>query len=527
MFKSQKGQIILLTMLGISLGALAVGALLAIANASSRASGDFQDRTDAYYAAAAGIEAVMADLLDSQNALDPAYSVPSVTVNGLTPTISVTSPEVDLSPRVRFRYIDPGVSRGLSPASPGSLWIVKLNRVEPFSSLFVSWSLESGNIRKLDMKVKDPAGRVIARSPSASQAAVNAIVLVQLGADDNYTIEMKNGDVGTVVSKPFSAKGGNQNTWILVKAVGNEYLVTSTAADVTLRAYLRQIPGLGTTSPGPKQTVVIESWQGPMLLPTPTPGPSPTPGPTATPTPVPTPTPTTGPTPTPTPTPAPATGGFTWFTNANDISLSTTRSFQDIDLSSHVPVGATGAIVEVVNTGTSNNFSAVVRGKENTRDYMSDSKFEEIEAETHRWQIVKVDSNRLVQGFIENAQIDFKLLGYTTETDPLYFAVPPDVTPSITADFTPVDVSSHVDDDADGVILLVDSVPNQDRDYSIREVGSTLTVVRKLEEYGNTMYLVGIDGSDQFEAFIQDTNVKIYLVAQTKGEMDPGFRTGS
>ena len=30
------------------------------------------------------------------------------------------------------------------------------------------------------------------------------------------------------------------------------------------------------------------------------------------------------------------------------------------------------------------------------------------------------------------------------------------------------------------------------------------------------MYLVGLDGSYKFDAYIQDSNVKIYLVGQTK-----------
>ena len=71
--------------------------------------------------------------------------------------------------------------------------------------------------------------------------------------------------------------------------------------------------------------------------------------------------------------------GFVWHTNACDISLTTTGSWQDIDLSQNgsdgdcsgvplVPVGATGAVVEVVNTGTTEGRSGVVRAKEDTRD---------------------------------------------------------------------------------------------------------------------------------------------------------------
>ena len=213
-------------------------------------------------------------------------------------------------------------------------------------------------------------------------------------------------------------------------------------------------------------------------------------------------------------------GGFVWFTNATDISLTTTGSWQDIDLSSHVPVSTTGAIVEVLNTGTSSDYSAVLRGKEDTRDYMSNALYQEIEGLTHRWQVVKVDGNRLIQGYTESTEIDFKLLGYTTGADPSYFATPVDVTPASTGVWTAVDVSGSVDADADGVMLFIDSISSADRDYGIREVGSSYAITNlELEEYGNTMFFVGLNASDQFDAYIEDSDVKIYLVGQTKGSV--------
>jgi hypothetical protein len=213
-------------------------------------------------------------------------------------------------------------------------------------------------------------------------------------------------------------------------------------------------------------------------------------------------------------------GGFTWFVNAFDISLSTTGSWQDISVSTYLPDNATGAIVEVVNTGGSSSYSGVLRGKEDTRDYMSNASYEEIEAETHRWQIVKIDSDNLIQGYIENASIDFKLLGYTTGSDPSYFDTPPDVTPGATGAWTTVDVSSYVDDDADGVILFIDSISCCDRDFGVREVGSSFNVTDKeLEEYGNTMYMVGIDGNNEFDFYRENAWINVYLVAQTKGSV--------
>jgi hypothetical protein len=213
--------------------------------------------------------------------------------------------------------------------------------------------------------------------------------------------------------------------------------------------------------------------------------------------------------------------GFFWFIDAPDVSLTVTGSWQDIDLSANVPTGITGAVIEIINTGTLDTLSGVVRGKEDTRDYMSDVLFEEIEDETHRWQIVKVDSNETIQGYIETTQVDFKLRGYTLGSDPSFFTVPPDITPVTSNAWTLFDVSANVDNDADGVILFLDSIWSAKREYAVREHGSSFDITnRELEDYGNTMYLVGLDALDQFEVFIEDVaHIQIYLVGQTKGSV--------
>jgi len=213
--------------------------------------------------------------------------------------------------------------------------------------------------------------------------------------------------------------------------------------------------------------------------------------------------------------------GFFWFINAKDISLITTGTWQDIDLSDHVPHGTTGAVVEIINTGTFGTQSGVVRGKEDSREYMSNSNYQTVEDETHRWQIVKVDSNRIVQGYIENRQVDFKLLGYTLGPDPSYFNTPLDVTPATEDVWTTADVSAFVDADADGVILFIVSTQDGDRNYGVREVGSSFnTTNRDLENQSSTMYLVGIDVNDQFEVYHEDfDDTKFYLVGQTKGSV--------
>ena len=210
--------------------------------------------------------------------------------------------------------------------------------------------------------------------------------------------------------------------------------------------------------------------------------------------------------------------GFTWLTQSDDISVATAGSWQDIDLASYVPSTAAGVIVELINTDNSTH-RAFVRGKEDTRDYMDGNQDGRLRNRTHRWQMVKLDSNKTIQGYVTNTFVKFKLLGYTTGGDPDYFAVPPDLTPATTSAWTTVDVSSQVDASADGVILLVYSESPQDREYAIREVGSSDTYDDVgLRRYQSSMYVVGLNASKEFEAWIEHSSVRLFLVAQTKGQ---------
>ena len=87
--------------------------------------------------------------------------------------------------------------------------------------------------------------------------------------------------------------------------------------------------------------------------------------------------------------------------------------------------------------------------------------------------------------------------------------------------WTIVDVSANVDNDAVGVILFLDSIQSAKREYGVREHGSSFDITnRELEDYGNTMYLVGLDALDQFEVFLENVaQIQAYLIAQTKGSV--------
>jgi len=129
---------------------------------------------------------------------------------------------------------------------------------------------------------------------------------------------------------------------------------------------------------------------------------------------------------------------------------------------------------------------------------------------------VKIDSNRLIQGYITSPAIDFKLIGYTIGTDPSFFPSPADVTIGTTGSWAAVDLSSQVDSDADGAILFLTGDAKR---YGIREVGSSYSTTSLTTPVkGNTMYLVGLDGNKEFETYLEGAT-NIYLVGQTKGSV--------
>ena len=208
---------------------------------------------------------------------------------------------------------------------------------------------------------------------------------------------------------------------------------------------------------------------------------------------------------------------FTWLANAIDVSLTTTGRWQDIALETYLPAGATGAVIELSNSGTQSK-KGVLRGKEDTRNYWSGNiNLNLITPSRHQYQIVKVDADRLIQGRINNVDMKFRLLGYTTGADPSYFATPPDITPGA-GGWTTVDVSALVDADADGVILFIQHQANNVASYGMREFGSTDNTL-SIGNWENRMHLVGLDAAKRFKANLQNNKIQVYLVGQTKGSV--------
>lgn len=105
--------------------------------------------------------------------------------------------------------------------------------------------------------------------------------------------------------------------------------------------------------------------------------------------------------------------GATFNTNATDISIETTGSYADLTA---LPSGSTGGIVEIYGTSP---YMATLRKNGSSSNILQDVR--------HTWAMVECDESQLIEGYIENAAVDFYLTGYTDESAPT-----PDFT-SITA----------------------------------------------------------------------------------------------
>lgn len=75
-----------------------------------------------------------------------------------------------------------------------------------------------------------------------------------------YTIDFYNNSGVSLASASYSSIGDTSSTWVYIKAY-KDYLIRSQTDGNTLVVYARQVPG--PTVPTTRQTVAIETWQGP------------------------------------------------------------------------------------------------------------------------------------------------------------------------------------------------------------------------------------------------------------------------
>jgi hypothetical protein len=87
----ERGQALVLALIVLGFGSLMMGGLMTYLNASILAHGKAVDRTEAYYAADAGVEAIISDLLQDKDPEVGLYSWSGGAINGFTPSVTIVS----------------------------------------------------------------------------------------------------------------------------------------------------------------------------------------------------------------------------------------------------------------------------------------------------------------------------------------------------------------------------------------------------------------------------------------------------
>ncbi len=280
--RGQRGLLLPTTTLVMTLGTLLLVPLMVLVGTTFTSNRAARERELALYAAEAGVNRVLADLVRGADGIstmytleephDPGdpdyltfpqntnYIVPTVTVNGFDASVTIEDPGV--TPDSQQRYIDPGLLHpDMVTIPPGTGYLVRLYHVKQ-GRLQVNWAYSPAGTAKIGIWQGTPVnpatqqpftpGRIsqypvetplTEATSSASDAYVTTPPL--LVSPGIYTIVFFNpADPGasTKTSAPFAPTGNSSDTWIWGK-VYRDYRITAVAGNFTLWYVVRQVPG--------------------------------------------------------------------------------------------------------------------------------------------------------------------------------------------------------------------------------------------------------------------------------------------
>jgi hypothetical protein len=212
--------------------------------------------------------------------------------------------------------------------------------------------------------------------------------------------------------------------------------------------------------------------------------------------------------------------GVTWLDTPVDISPGTTGSFQNVDISSYVAVGAEIAILKAVNTGASAyQFGYVEDSSVLTRKAR-------ISAGVVTMGFCGIASDRSIDIWIGNAAVDVYLIGYFDSASAVCTESATALSHSL-SNATWGDVDIGVDNSAIGAIIEVWTDDGANTDLGYRPDGTTYAPTGSVA-YGRC-FIVKVT-NDIFDCYLEDTAVmsvflRGYITAGVTFESTPAERT--
>jgi photosystem II stability/assembly factor-like uncharacterized protein len=191
------------------------------------------------------------------------------------------------------------------------------------------------------------------------------------------------------------------------------------------------------------------------------------------------------------------------------VSPAGTGSWVDVDVSAHIPAGATGVILQVKNESSGTPEYGV--RKNGSTDTWMQGATNLLKADTQTFYMIGVDSGRIFEVYQSSTQPETYLLGFTMG-GVTFFDNAVDKGPASPTTWQTVDISADTGTDtAIGAIFIIDDT-DPAKSWDIRKMGSTDSTNKDIRGQMSTMAIIGVDGSEQLEVKVEGTTVNAMLV---------------
>jgi hypothetical protein len=202
---------------------------------------------------------------------------------------------------------------------------------------------------------------------------------------------------------------------------------------------------------------------------------------------------------------------FNYLQQPVDVSPSAEEVWVDVNASPHVPAAATGVIVQFVNP-TGNDYDFAIRKKGSQDPWQNNGASKGFQG----WLATGVDGGRMFQVYSQSKNVRVYLVGYTMGSVS-FFTNRINKSPS-SPGWTAVDISADTGGrKAIGAIFTVCNDSGGVRSYALRKKGSTDNRITDIRRTMCGMAIVGVDGAETSELYIEDMNVELYLQGYVTG----------
>lgn len=178
----------------------------------------------------------------------------------------------------------------------------------------------------------------------------------------------------------------------------------------------------------------------------------------------------------------------------------------DVDVSSYVPSGAVGVVLEMYQpVGYTAQWGVRKKGS-------SDDIRKSILNNVHTWCAIGIDENRVFQAWKDGAYPHMWLWGYIPAGAGNFLTNAIDKSLSGTGSWIDIDISGDTGDDQAKVAIFLVTSTGGTYHFGLRENGSTDNRPREIS--GGTIMgaMMPVDGNEKLQGYIEDTGVEFYLV---------------